>query len=134
MKYFFPALILMVSLAGAAATVKHFWRGETLSKAQVTERWGDTAFDAEKFKNGNEAIRSKMAASLLRNPAAFTGLDALDIRKTLGNFDGFYFRDNFPTYIIHTETDNSDSTWQLVFLLDNKFKVSSIIVHKNCCD
>ena len=72
-----------------------------------------------------------MAYSLLKSGDHFRGMKTAQIRAELGNPDGFYFRDSFPAYIID-ETEND--TWQIVFLLNNKFKVSNIIVHRNCCD
>ena len=125
---------LVVLCSGGYVAAKHFWRGETKSLSQVKAKWGDAPFQSEAFKAGGEEVRAKMAFNLLKNSKKFIGKDRAEIRETLGDFDGFYFSDMFPTYIIETAKKNGDSTWQIVFLLDRNEKVSEIIVHKNCCN
>jgi hypothetical protein len=126
--------VLLLLLITTSSVAKHFWRGTVLPMEKVSEKWGTQPFDIGQFKSGKEQDRAKMAYSLLKQQKKFVGEDSADIRKQFGDFDGFYFRDTFPTYMIQSRTKESESAWQIVFLLDNKFKVTEIIVHKNCCD
>lgn len=126
-------LILGSGYAGLAIA-KHFWRGETLTKTNVEKRWGKTKFEIEKFKTGDLTLRASMAASLMDHSKIFIGKDPSDVRKMLGDFDGFYFTDMFPTYLIQRAQNRSEEAWQIVFLLGRDKKVSEVIVHKNCCD
>lgn len=52
----------------------------------------------------------------------------------LGDHDGYYFSDMFPAYMIHRGKTREEKSWQIVFLLDRKQRVSEVVVHKNCCD
>lgn len=129
------SIVFFGAIWAAIAGVRMFWRGETLADSKVCERWGDTPFDAKKFKDSeSEQIRAKMACSLLKNQKTFIGKDRSDIRKELGDFDGFYFSDMFPAYMIHSATTRTEDSWQIVFLIDRKEAVSKVVVHKNCCD
>ncbi len=132
---FISVLLVFLGFSwGLLGTAKHFWRGETLSQSKVEARWGTAEFDSEAFKKAEISDRAKMAANLLRNQKSFVGKKRSEIRKELGSFDGFYFSDMFPTYIIQRGKNHQEETWQIVFLLDRKENVSEIIVHKNCCD
>ncbi|MEK7358280.1 MAG: hypothetical protein AAB250_17670 [Bdellovibrionota bacterium] len=124
----------VICLSAGVVTAKHFWRGVTMAKPQVASRWGQAPFDEQKFKSGNEKSRASMAFSILSNQKKFVGKDRTEIRSELGDFDGFYFSDMFPTYLIESGTTPGQDSWQLVFLLDRDEKVSEVIVHKNCCD
>lgn len=62
------------------------------------------------------------------------GKGAAEIRALLGDWDGYYWSDAFPAYIIKDGRLDHGDTWQIVFLLDRRWKTSEIIVHKNCCD
>src|SRR5262245_56259442 len=99
MKRLFFFTLFMVTLSFAVvAMAKHFWRGETMSVGKACQRWGEMKLDATGFRNGNEEVRSKMACSILRNQNQFLGKDRSEIRKILGDYDGFYFSDMFPAY------------------------------------
>lgn len=132
MKKIFPVIsfILFIFL-GSFSLARHFWRGETLSQERVGARWGQSLFLVEKFRSASESERAKMAASLLKNQSQFIGKDPTEIRKKLGDPDGFYFSDLFPAYIIQSAHTSKEEAWQIVFLLDTKEKVSEIVVHKN---
>lgn len=118
----------------AIVAAKHFWRGEILPAAEVCAKWGEAILNVEKFKDGDEKLRSKMACSLLKNQKLYIGKTRSDIRRAFGDHDGFYFSDMFPAYMIETAADRSQNSWQLVFFLDRKELISEIAVHKNCCD
>ena len=72
-----------------------------------------------------------MTYDLLAHVDHFRGMKTPEVRAELGDPDGFYFRDSFPAYIIDEGTQEG---FQIVFLLNNQFKVSNVIVHKNCCE
>jgi hypothetical protein len=133
-KVFVFIAISFVFLTCGYVAAKHFWRGETMSTQEVAKKWGKTSFEADKFKNGDESIKAAMAFSLIQNRKIFVGTDRSEIRKKLGDFDGFYFSDMFPAYMIHTGESREQDSWQIVFLLDRNEKVAEIIVHKNCCE
>ena len=56
------------------------------------------------------------------------------IEENFGTHDGFNFIDTYPAYIIQDGKNHSEETWQLVFRMDNHYKVRDIIMHKNCCE
>ena len=97
---------------------------------------GRTTLDTEKFKaaNEDESIRAKMTCSLLKNQRKYIGKDIKEIRKIFGSPDGYYFSDMFLAYMIETAKTRQQDSWQIVFLIDRKRKISKIVVHKNCCD
>lgn len=117
----------------AIGVSKISWHGETMTAAQAEKKWGKIDFETEKFKSGDEHQRALMAASLLKKKKEFLGKDRSDLRKELGDFDGFYFSDMYPTYMIETGKNSGDDSWQLVFLINRSGAISDIIVHKNCC-
>ena len=81
---------------------KHFWRGETMSTQEVCKRWGEKPLDLKKFKGAseNESVRAQMACSLLKQQKRFIGKYRWKIREMFGEYDGHYFSDMFPTYMI----------------------------------
>lgn len=109
---------------------KSFWKGDVMSLSQVQSRWGSGPFDASKFKSGDYKTRAKMAHSVVHSRVAI-GKSREEIVALLGDWDGYYFSDSFPAYIIHDGRIEKSETWQLVFLLDKSRKVSEVIVHKN---
>ncbi|MBC7742911.1 MAG: hypothetical protein H7061_11990 [Bdellovibrionaceae bacterium] len=126
--------IIIISIFTAYATKQGpLWRGTYLNEKAVKAKWGQAPLDYSKFKLGDLAIRSKMAASILRDQTLI-GKSADSIRQVLGDPDGFFYIDAYPAYLIQEGHSKSEETWQLVFLLDSKFKVKEIKVHKNCCD
>ena len=131
LKNIFLSLTLAVCSAFA---MKHFWRGATLSEAEVAKRWGTSELNTNKFKTGDEKVRASMAYSILKNQKALRGKFVVDLRNDFGRPDGFYFSDVFPAYMIQRGQGDQDESWQLVFLPNKERKVEDIIVHKNCCD
>jgi hypothetical protein len=133
-KWKWITLASLFIFSASLGVAKHFWRGETMSAADIEKKWGKSSFDASRFKGGDYKVRASMAASLLSNPRKYIGVDRSIVREQLGDFDGFYFSDMFPTYIIELGKNHEEDTWQIVFVLGREEKVSDIIVHKNCCD
>ena len=118
---------------------KHFWRGELMNIKKVCKKWGKAPLDVLKFKSAEnskneEAIRAKMTCSLIKNQKQYIGKNTLEIRKLFGSYTGHYFSEMYPAYIIETAKTKKQNTWQVVFFIDRKRKVSKIVVHKNCCD
>ncbi len=109
------------------------WRGKILTSSEVKKKWGNTAFNAEIFRTETYSTKSSMAYRILTDKSLI-GLDVADIRKKFGPPDGFYFIDTYPAYIIQEGNNKSEETWQIVFLLNEKYKVREIIIHRNCCD
>ena len=115
---------------------RHFWGGDTLSKKEVCQKWGEEdSFDLKKFKESedNEFIRAKMTCSLLKNQTDYYGIDIQKIKELFGAYSGYYFTDSIPTYVIQTAQTRDQEMWQIVFLPDKEYKVRKIIVHKKCC-
>ena len=102
---------------------------------KVCRRWGTETLNTKKFKsaNENESLRAKMACSLIKNKKQYLGKSQAEIRKIFGDYSGHYFSDTIPAYLIETAEKKGDDSWQIVFLLNNNWKVSNIAVHKNCC-
>lgn len=124
--------IVVLAFCGLAVA-KHFWRGKTMSVPAVEKTWGHDPFDACRFREGDAKTRSKMAKSMMSSKQ-FIGKSSEEIRKELGSWDGYYFPDMFPAYIIQDGRIEKGDTWQIVFLLDQHQKVTEVIVHKNCCE
>jgi hypothetical protein len=111
----------------------HPWLGKTLSANEVKKRWGNEPLDEIRFKTANPSDRAKMAYSLMSSQK-WLGLSVTEIRSRLGNFDGHYFSESYPTYLIQKATKVGEESWQVVFLLNSEHKTKQIIVHKNCCE
>ena len=114
----------------------HLWGGELMSLNKVCKRWREAPFSAEKFKSDGRygPLRAQMACSLIKNQKQYIGMDSAEIRKLLGDYSGHYFNEAFPTYIIERAKERGQDSWQLVFLIDRQWRISRIVVHKNCCD
>ena len=133
-----PILIFAILLALPVMYIKakHFRRGETMSLKKVCKTWGEAPLDLVKFKNAEEdkSVRAKMTCSLLKNQTDYIGKDTSEIRELFGSSTGHYFIDMSPAYIIGGTAERDTNTWQIVFLINRRQKISKIIVHKNCCD
>lgn len=134
MKRFLIFLFIFLSLAGGIAMSFDLWRGKTMALQEVKTKWGNENFDAKKFKEGDFKTKAKMSYSLLKNEKSWIGKDVDEVRSSLGTPDGFYFVDIHPAYIIQNGQTRKDETWQIVFLLDNHYKVKKMFMHLNCCD
>lgn len=104
-----------------------------MKQEEVCKRWGNQDLKVNEFKAADVMKRASMACSVLKSEKTFLGKDVLDIRNIFGDFDGFYFSDMYPTYMIQVGKDQSEDSWQLVFLIDKNQKISKVVVHKNCC-
>lgn len=74
-----------------------------------------------------------MAYSLMTSKRLL-GLSVAEVRSLLGDFDGHYFSESYPTYLIQKAEKAGEESWQIVFLIDSHRKTQKVIVHKNCCD
>ena len=128
------SLTIIFVLYTGFVMAKTLWRGEIMPLKKVCSKWGESQFEISKFKSGSETIRAQMACSLIKNEKLFFGKDRSEIRSSLGTYDGFYFTDMFPAYMIQSGKSHEEDSWQIVFFLDNKEKIKEIAVHKNCCD
>jgi hypothetical protein len=125
--------ILFVS-AAAAFAADSFWPGKTMEASDVAAKWGKQVFESKKFSAGDSNARASMAFDLLLKQSQFVGKSMADIKASLGDFDGHYFNDWIPAYIIEEGHSKNEDTWQIVFLPDKSHHVAKIIVHKNCCN
>lgn len=121
--------ILIFGLS-AALMAQSFWKGQTLSAAQVAEKWGQEPLVLTKFKAGDYPTKAKMAYSILTDKSLI-GKTKKYIVDNFGSYDGFYFIDSYPAYIIQ---DEPKEVWQIVFKIDSDRRIRDIIVHKNCCE
>ena len=131
--YLAVLLILPVGFAawGIAEVARVIPSDTFLSMSEAKKMWGESPFDAEKFRNGDESVRASMAVSILKNPKIFMGKTPLELREILGTPTGFYHFDMNPAYIV-SESDKPDGdTWQLLFLIDRHYKIKSVKIHKN---
>ena len=118
------------------AITEKLWNGVLMNSKEVCNRWGGKKFDLKMFKSSmdNKKLRASMACSLLKNQKKFVGKSRTDIRQLFGDPDGFYFSDIFPAFIIEKGKNKEENTWQILFMLNEKYKVSKIVVHRACCD
>jgi len=135
MKKIIIAILILITIPCFYILGKHFWRGELMSPSKVCKKWGIAPLDIERFRKTQDiSVRASMTCSLLKEQKKFIGKDPIEIREIFGNFDGFYFSEFYPTYMIESDDIKETPAWQIVFLIDRKQKISEIVVHKNCCD
>ncbi len=123
-------VMILLSMVVVAQT---FWGGKTMRPNQVKEKWGTEKLDLKKFKSADFSLKSKMAYAIMTNKDLI-GKSYEYIEENFGTHDGFYFIDTYPAYIIQDGKTHAEETWQLVFRMDNHYKVRDIIMHKNCCE
>lgn len=133
MKKTFWPIALAIFILSTSIWAVPLIKGETLSPQKTKARWGQQTVDFEKFKTSSIDARAPMAFNIM-NDKKLIGKSVEDIRNLLGSPDGFYFIDSYPAYLIQEGKGPNDETWQLVFLLNAKYQVRQIIVHKNCCE
>jgi len=101
---------------------------------EAQKRWGNAKFNAAQFRVSTTAQRAAMAADLLRQQA-LVGKERQDVRKILGDPDGYFFSDMILAYQIEKYSDDHKEAWQIVFVPDEKnpMKVGSVKIHQKCC-
>ena len=115
---------------------KEFLRSfEFMSVGEVCERWGDGPLDVAAFRaaKDDELARAAMACSLLKSQDDYVGMLVSEIRHLFGEFEGHFWNEVQPTYLIEIAETKADDSWQIVFLHDRDRRVTEIVVHKNCC-
>ena len=101
-----------------------FYLKEKLLKYLIKEK-----FDVKTFQTGDYKIRSKMVVDLISSNH-YIGRPFSDVKKDLGNHDGYFENDAIPAYILTEKTNKV--VWQLVFIPDDKWeKVRSVEIRKN---
>lgn len=126
-------LMILAFIFSVFLYAQNFWGGQTLSANEVKAKWGSQKFELEQFNNGSYEVKAKMAYSIMTDKT-LKNKSYEEVRKMFGENDGFYFIDTFPAYIIQKGKNHSEDTWQLVFRMNNKYRVRDIIMHKNCCE
>ena len=120
-----------------AFSVSAMWPWELMDHNEVCQRWGEHPLDIVRFKGAenNEALRAKMACSLLKseNQKKYVGKNTTQIIDIFGFPDGYYMSEAFVAYLIEVAEQRGEDSWQILFLLDRDGNVSEIVVHKNCC-
>lgn len=123
--------VLLIVLFPSTIYAQLVWFGKTMSPTEAQKRWGSEDFDANKFKNGSLQTRAKMAVAIVKNKKTWIGKSFPDLKKMLGEHDGFYFTDTIPAYFITDAEKMGDEAWQIVFLPDNDRKVKDVIIELN---
>ena len=124
-KYIGVTLLLLFILS---ITTLYILRWNTPSITTIKNKWGYNTFYIDKFRTGNYQTRASMAADLLQRKSEFIGLNIIDIKKQLGQPNGYFINETNPAYII----ESKENTWQLIFQIYNN-NVVNIFVHKSCC-
>lgn len=124
--------IIVVVIIFSYVYAKHVLKGDVLPATLVSEKWGKSDFDLEKFKLNKPGDRAKMAYAMITNKK-FLGRSPIDVKKELGQASGYYFSDSYLTYLIPENQPKENEIWQIVFLLSKERTISEVIVHKNCC-
>lgn len=95
-------------------------------------RWGHDKFDPARFRAGSTKDRSSMIVSLIEQKL-YLGKPPQVVIQDLGPITGHFWNDTIPTYILEEGWDKGSSTWQVVFLLDQKGQIMDVRIHRNCC-
>lgn len=131
LRYF--CILTIFIFVGTAFTAYAFFKDVVMSAAEVKAKWGSEKADYKKFKDSSYENKSKMAYSIMTDKSLI-GKSYEEIREIFGSNDGHYFNDTTPAYIIKEGKNHSEDTWQIVFKMNNEYKVREIIMHKNCCN
>ncbi len=125
-------IFLYFLLLSTTAFSDTFWASEYLSLKQALQKWGDTEFKAEKFKEAADKEKRAMATNALKNKI-YVGKPMLLVRKDLGSPDSYFFSDTIYAYEIDRPKANKES-WQLIFIPDENLEnVKEIKIRKKCC-
>ena len=131
MRYILTASLALILFGGIMAYALR--SDKTMSPSEVKKQWGHESLDIKNFKNSPHEIKAKMAYAIMTDKSLI-GKSYEEIRNLFGPNEGYYKNDTTPAYIIYDGSKSSKDTWQLVFRMNNKYKVRDIIMHKNCCD
>ncbi len=104
--------------------------GVTLSVEEAAKKWGEKPFLAQAFRKGNMKERSSMAVDLI-NRKVYLGKTAKEVRADLGRWQGFFFRDDIPAYVLEDPKKKGSPVWQLVFDLDEKRNIRALYIQQN---
>jgi hypothetical protein len=132
MKKTLCSLIFVSHVLSGVAYASAFAKFMDIKDAQ--QRWGSGAFDAEKFRKGDEKTRASMAVDLIKS-RLYIGKDFPTVEKELGRGDGYFESNSVPAYMIEEKKKPAPEAWQIVFLPDKTGNhVGDTKIHKNCCD
>lgn len=120
-------LFMMSLLIATTSCFSEVSKPMNIKKAEKI--WGKEKFDIKKFQKGDYKTRSKMAVDLITSKY-YEGKPFSDVKKELGNFDGYFENDAVPAYLLTDK--NGKVIWQLVFIPDDKWeKVRNVEIRKN---
>lgn len=131
MKKIFWLMVLNFVFVIPSVSAQLIWFGKTMSAAEAQRRWGSEEFDAARFKKGDMPARAKMASSLIKHKNQWIGKSVQELKKSIGEHDGFYFTDTIPAYFITDAQKEGDEAWQIVFLPDNARNIKDVIIELN---
>lgn len=101
-----------------------------MSLGEAKKRWGNEAFNAKKFREGDAIARSKMVVSLIETKK-FLGKTVRQVREELGRPDGYFWSDRIPAYFIEEGWKKKTDSWQLVLLPGEDGYIHEVRIHKN---
>lgn len=124
-------ILISCLLLGCAGLARDQYSETYITAEQAQKKFGTKPFNAELFKRGDTKLRGEMAADLVLKKA-FVGRPLKDVRKELGDPDGYFENKGVPAYLISTKEKD---VWQIIFLPDKDWKnVDEVKIHKNCCN
>lgn len=130
----FVMLNLCVQIFATQNDPAHFWGGDTLNVKEIESVWPtQTNFKYDKFKSATTAERATMISSLIKQKNLWSGKSIDEIRKDLGDWNGFYFQDHIPAYRIGSREKQNGNSYQIVFIPNKNKRVEAVIIHKLCC-
>lgn len=111
-------------------------RQEFMNVQTAKTRYGAKPIDVDLFRKasgaGHLAMAAAMAVTIIKTKH-FIGKTPQEVKSLLGPPTGHFWNDTIPSYIIEEGWRTGQSTWQLVFLLDDLGRISEARIHKNCC-
>ncbi len=108
-------------------------RGKFLTLQEIKKRWGEKPFSPNAFKAAPVKEKAAMAHDLIKRKTLI-GKTAPEIKAFLGPTSGYFWSERIPTYFIEEGWGEQKDSWQLVFIIDEKERVTDVRVHKNCCE
>ncbi len=111
---------------------KKYFGYEFISLATAERRCGVEQFDSERWKAGDEKTRASMVVDLIRSKK-YIGRSIGEVRKELGEWEGYFNSDEIPAFIFESKRAGSQDTWQVLFFPDREGRITEVRIHKNCC-